>query len=558
MKLFKRALLLLFCISSFQSFAQKMNWKKHYNLAEQLYKDAQYADAGDHYKKAWQMKSKKTDLAYKAGECFNIIRDYHNAADAYKHVKTMNDKYPKVQLKYAQALKQSGDFDNASHEFADFLANYQGNDKSVVGQMVQNEIKGCALARRFANNNTPAPVNIVHLSEAINTPETEFAPLPFNDEILYFSSTMAKRAEIYRSKNVNGEWTKAKVPETFPKIENDHFCNGSLSPDQKRFYFTICKSVESWGGLTTECNLYVIERKGRSWTQPERLRDYINMDGYTVTHPYVVHQGNAEVLYFASNRPEGKGGMDIWYTTRSITSSSNDFSYPINAGSKVNTVGDEITPYYNFEKEILYFASNGHPSIGGYDVFRANGSKAFWTEATNVGMPYNSSADDFAFTKSPSGKVGYFVSNRTFETSKISTTDEDIFSFTASDQKELFAEGGVYDKKNGELLTDVAVTIYQIDADGTKRAMMSDTYEDGRYRFVLFPEKKYEIEAAKEGFLTQSYVFETNDFYNYEDYGQPLYIMTTDVMEATESVVTTPKIEESCFDKRKNIHRANS
>ncbi len=545
----KQVLLFCFCFLSISVFGQqKLSWKKHVKLAEELFEKAEYADAGEHYRAAWRQKTKKTELIYKAGECFGIIRDYANAADAYKHVKKMNNDYPKVGLKYAQALKQSGDFDNASHEFADFLANYQGSDKSEVARMVQNEIKGCALARKYANNVNSLDVEVTHLSEAINTPETEFAPLPFNDEILYYSSTMAQRAAIYRSKKSDGQWSKGKVPESFPKIENDHFCNGSLSPDQKRFYFTICKSVESWGGLTTVCNLYVTERAGRSWKAPEKLRDYINMAGSTTTHPYVVHQGNSEVLYFASNRPEGKGGMDIWYTTRDKNSTANDFSYPINAGSKVNTAGDEITPYYDNEKEVLYFASKGHPGVGGYDIFKAAGNKSHWTDAANMGVPYNSSADDFFYIKSPSGKTGYFVSNRLFGAQKITTTDEDIFSFTASTQKELFAAGGVYDKATGELLPNASVTIFQIEDDGNRREMMTNITPDGQYRFVLFPEKRYAIEARKDGFMRKSYDFSTEDFYKYEDYGQPIYI---EAGEDSGNVVTAsqPKYESPVVEK---------
>ena len=553
MKFSKQVLLIILCFSAFNLFGQqKLSWKKHEKLADELFQKAQYADAGEHYRAAWRQKTKKTDLIYKAGECFYILRDYANAAEAYKHVKKMNAKYPKVGLKYAQVLKQSGDFDNASHEFADFLANYNGSDKSDIAKLVQNEIKGCALARKYANSVNSLDVEVTHLSEAINTPETEFAPLPFNDEILYYSSTMAQRAAIYRSKNTDGEWSKGKVPESFPTIENDHFCNGSLSPDQQRFYFTICKSVESWGGLTTQCELYVTERAGRSWKAPERLRDYINMAGSTTTHPFVVHQGNSEVLYFASNRPEGKGGMDIWYTTRDKNSNSNDFSYPINAGSKINTSGDEITPYYDAENEILYFASTGHPGLGGYDIFKAAGNKSHWTDPANMGLPYSNSADDFFYVKSPSGKVGYFVSNRLFGAQKITTTDEDIFSFTASTQKELFAAGGVYDKATGELLPNVIVTIYQIEDNGDQREMMSGVYPDGQYRFVLFPEKRYAVEAKKDGYKRLAYEFSTEDFYKYEDYGQPLYIEMGDdsgsAMATSQPVYERPVVEKPAVE----------
>ncbi|MFT4973464.1 MAG: thioredoxin-like negative regulator of GroEL, partial [Saprospiraceae bacterium] len=135
MKFSKQVLLFSFCFLTISAFGQqKLSWKKHVNLAKELFEKAQYADAGEHYRAAWRQKTKKTELIYKAGECFDIIRDYTNAAEAFKHVKKMNSEYPKVGLKYAQCLKQSGDFDNASHEFADFLANYQGSDKSGIAK----------------------------------------------------------------------------------------------------------------------------------------------------------------------------------------------------------------------------------------------------------------------------------------------------------------------------------------------------------------------------------------------------------------------------------------
>jgi hypothetical protein len=208
---------------------------------------------------------------------------------------------------------------------------------------VQNELRGCELAAQFAVKGDNPDIFVEHLSSNINTPETEFAPFPFGDEALYFSSTMAKRAEIYRSIKSGSDWSKSTPVENFPVIENDHFCNGSLTPDANRFYFTICKSVESWGGLTTQCQIYVTRRVGKSWTPPEKLPDYVNEAGVTTTHPFVVHDGNTEVLYFSTNRNGGLGGMDIWYTTREINSTANDFTLPINAGSRVNTIGDDIS-----------------------------------------------------------------------------------------------------------------------------------------------------------------------------------------------------------------------
>lgn len=500
--------LLFTCTLQAQS---NMSWKKQLKKADELFTDAQYADAAEYYKAAWMQKPKKTELIYKAGESFYIIKDYKNAAEAFKNVKENYDDYPLIGLKYARALKQAGDYDSASRELVYFLNNYNGADKTIISEIVQNEIRGAELGIKlsaFPDEN----IDVQHLSSNVNTPATEFSPFAFNDETLYYSSTMAARAEIYRTLKVNGEWTKPERPNGFPTIENDHFCNGNLTPDNKRFYFTICQSRESWGGLTTECDLFVIKNNAGTWSEPERLRDYVNMEGSTATHPYTVHQNNTEILYFASNREGGKGGMDIWYMTRDLRSDDIDFTFPINCGSKINTKGDEISPFYDKDAGVLNFASNGLATIGGYDIFAAVGNKSQWEMPENVGTPINSSADDFFFVRTPSRKGGFFVSNRLFGAEKISTTDEDIFSFTDGDAApKVIVKGNVVDEKSEEVLTGVMVAVSQYVEGGRKQFISNKRFADGNYYFEVLPGAEYEIEAQREGFLPKTYVFSTRE-----------------------------------------------
>ncbi len=491
--------------------AQSDNWKKNLKTADDLFGEAQYASAAEYYMAAWKQKPKKLEIVYKAGEAFYIIKDYAKAADAFKNVKDEYGDYPLIGLKYARALKQSGDYDAASRELVYFLNNYKGADKDIISELVQNEIRGCELGIKM-NAFPDEDVEIQHLSSNINTPETEFAPFAFNDETLYYSSTMAARAEIYRTLKVNGEWSRPERPSGFPDIENDHFCNGNLAPDKKRFYFTICKSKESWGGLTTECDLFVIKKQNDKWGNPERLRDYVNIEGSTSTHPYVVHQNNTELLYFASNREGGKGGMDIWYMTRDLRSDDIDFTFPINCGSTINTKGDEISPFYDQEAGSLYFSSNGLVTIGGYDIFQANGNKSSWEKPENVGTPLNSSADDFFFVRTPSRQGGFFSSNRMFGAEKIATTDEDIFSFTDGDSApKISVKGNVVDKKNDENLNGVMVSLSQYMEGGRKQFMANKRFDDGNYFFEVLPGAEYELEAQKEGFLPKTYVFSTRE-----------------------------------------------
>ncbi len=521
----------------------KMSWRQHAKLADELYSKAQYADAAEHYRSAWKKKTKKTEYIYKAGECFYAIRDYRNAADSWQYVKDNLETYPLIGLKYARCLKQNGEYEAASSELVNYQSNYQGTDKSVVSEIVQNELRGCELAAQYAVKGDDSNVTIEYLSNNINTPEIEFAPMPFGDEALYFSSTMGKRAEIYRTIKNGNIWSKATPIENFPKIEKDHFCNGSLTPDASRFFFTICNSVESWGGQTSQCALYVTRRVGKSWTQPERLPDYLNEVNATTTHPFVIHDGESEVLYFASNRKGGMGGMDIWYTTREINSEANDFTLPINAGSKINTIGDEITPYYNQVDDAIYFASNGQVSIGGYDIFMAKGSKARWQKPENLGMPINSSADDFFFVKTTSGKGGFIVSNRTFGMEKVTTTDEDIYSFEYKvNEQRWVAKGEVYDKKSKDVLKDVEVALYEINDNNQRRFLDKIVTATGLYEFEVGPAKHYVLEVNKGGYFTKSYEFDTREYAQYDDFGAPIF-MEAEYEGYQEEAVTSSKVE---------------
>ena len=522
--IFLSVLLTLFFAMNMKA-QDKMSWKQHAKLAEGLYAKGQYADAAEHYRAAWKKKTKKTEYIYKAGESFFLIRDYRNATDAWQNVKDDQETYSMIGLQYGRALKQNGDYEAASSELVNFLAKYQGVDKAVISEVVQNELRGCELAAQYAVKGSDKNIVIDYLSSNINTPETEFAPMPFGDEALYFSSTMGKRAEIYRAIKSGNVWGKATPIENFPKIENSHFCNGSLTPDASRFYFTICNEVESWGGLTSQCALYVTKRLGKSWTNPERLPDYLNEVNATTTHPYVVHDGNIEVLYFSSNRKGGMGGMDLWYTTREINSTANDFTLPINLGSKINTGGDEITPAYNQVDDAIYFASNGQASIGGFDIFMSEGAKSRWGKVENLGMPINSSSDDFFFVKTTSGKGGFLVSNRMFEMQKVTTTDEDIFAFEYQVKEQHWvAKGEVYSKESKGILKDVEVTLYQIDDNGQSLFLDKMVTATGLYDFEVQPAKRYKLEVVKDGFFQKTYEFDTREYAQYDDFGAPIFL----------------------------------
>lgn len=500
----KFSLLLLCALALSLTADAQNNWRKNAGEAELLLRKGQYEEAGKLYAEAWESKPAKKELAFQAAESFSFAKDYEKAAQYYGHTLDKPKQFPLAGLKYARALKQNGQYAEASRAFSSFLDAYKGKDPEKMASVVENEIRGCELGMQFQKQPATQGIQLLRLGPNINSNASEFAPIPYNEDILYFSSTKEGKAKIFRSQQEQGVWSSASLSSTFPEIQNQHFCNGALTPDFKRFYFTICSVEEKKGLPVSRCEIYVVKKQGEVWSLPERLRDYINLEGATTTHPYVIYNGATEILYFASDRPGGFGGMDIWYITRDINSKDFDFTYPVNCGEIVNTPVDEISPYYDLEEATLYFSSNGHVSVGGFDIHSASGSRSQWKNVENVGPPFNTSADDLFFVRSPSKRMGFFVSNRKVGKEKTSTADEDIFQFfyELGDLNEDYPQinGFVYDQLTGEILSNVDVEVYEMTDTGEKFLAGKDRFASGNYSFTLLNNRKYEISARKPGY----------------------------------------------------------
>ncbi len=519
------------CMSSLLTAQDNLSWKKLAKLADQQFKEGKYAEAGDNYEKAWRKRTKDKELIFNAGEAYYLIKDYRKAAEAYRNVKDDNNKFPLVGLKYARSLKQDGQYDKAKQEFTSFFDKYTGESKNILDEIIKVEVQGTELGMKMPSQMDPSKK--VSYLEGVNSTANDFAPFAYADDVLYLSSTQGGKARIYRSQRQGNQWSKPTLPENFPVIQNNqHYCNSSLSQDGNRFYFTICSDVQNWSDLNSRCEIFVLKRKGNAWAQPERLPDYINMEKATATHPNIVTQGNREILYFSSNREGGRGGMDLWYTSRDLSNDNAAFSFPVNLGGTVNTLGDEITPFYDNVDGMLYFASNGLPSIGGFDIFMAKGDGTRWAAPENAGMPLNSSADDSFYAQNKAGTGGFFVSNRAFGSQKATTRDEDIFEYSSGSRR-ISLKGNLYDQASGAGLNQAMVSLYEVTATGDN-LIDSKTFTDGGYMFDIQPGKNFKVKVESEGYTPYEFRFITDDPELYV-YGQPVYM---NKMVASPPVVT--------------------
>ena len=292
------------------------------------------------------------------------------------------------------------------------------------------------------------PIDIERVTNEINTKYSEYNAQLFADSTFFFTSL---RPETYSDyENLFDEFWSTQIfssqltiggfsnPKALPKIINSqkyYNCNYTFNEERTRLYYSRC--VRDANRLDLQCELWGSELSHGKWNKPKRLTRKINLPGTTATQPFLVEYDDCDLLFFVSNRPGGFGGLDIWY---SIYKNSR-FGDPINVGSIINTEGDEVTPFYDLNKGTLYFSSDRHLTIGGFDIFSSKGAFSDWQKPENLGVPINSSDNDiyFSLNRFEDGH-GYFSSNRPQESGGNDTCCYDIYKFTMPVREEQKAD----------------------------------------------------------------------------------------------------------------------
>lgn len=502
------ALLSVFCLLVLPALLPAQDAASLALQADELLQAGKAGEAAARYEQAARLDADNAALLYKAAEAYYRVRDYQKAVICYTEAKSEYERYELAGLRYARALKQCGRYDEAADAFRTFGQGYKGSRKAQIINVVSNEIKGCELASEFqlqaVSSVLPAEVKI--LPQGVNSPDNEFAPMVFADNLLYYSTLQGGQVRFMRAQRKSGLWQSPAPAAGLPVSVSARFGSGTFSPDGKRFYCTQCDppAAEERGGngLRTRCSIYLLRRTEEgSWSDPVRLRDYINTPDRTATHPFVTEDRGNELLFFASDRDGGSGGLDIYVCERPLDSDDLDFSMPRNLGNTINTAGDEVTPFFEPGSQTLWFSSNSQVSVGGLDVFKSVRAGGKWSKPENAGFPVNSPADDFYFSQKRSGG-GFFVSNRSFG-AKTGTRDEDIFEFMPKDPP-VALTGHVLEQQTHQALGNCMVSLYELDADDTPHLLEVHPSTDGAFRFSLLQQRRYRIEAARQGYETTS------------------------------------------------------
>lgn len=303
-----------------------------------------------------------------------------------------------------------------------FLKEYlQNTNNKKFGYKQANQYYSKYLQWKKWNNN-PTPVTPFPLSE-LNTNGDEDAPnISHDGQILFYTRRYLKpiKNTLFSEIAVDpfysyvigidsmNNWVFSKGEIAF-KIENKTIESFSLSSDKNTVYLTACENIRLEKKVVKDCDIYTSQYNGNGWDDPIPIEAEINRKNTFEGFPCISAKGDK--LYFSSNGFNGFGGKDLFYC---IKDNSNNWSRPINMGKEINTLNDEIAPFLSYDNKTMYFASNGHFGLGGFDVFYVYHDEELWGKPQNIGMPYNNGEDNMFFNTDARGLSGYYASKEDF------------------------------------------------------------------------------------------------------------------------------------------------
>lgn len=397
-------------------FLQAQSVKAYEKAGDKAYASEETYTAMVHYASALELEPNNARLNYKYALTAQDFFAFEVALEYFEKVANSKEflAFPELNYHLGQVHKQLGKYEAAKDFFRKYL-NLQSTEKDpALMERAEQEIKNCNWAK--AQTQSPDPfVRVLHLDRQVNTSYSEFGPLPVGDTLYYTSYRYTNKADKHDpprriSKVLNSlDGDRGRPMRRRFNVDGKSTAHLSFSTVGDRVYFTICDYAEA-GGI--RCDLYYREkdRRGNWESTPTKLPEHINSDQYTCTQPCIAWDPvrEEERLYFASNRPGGKGGLDIWYTVID----GKKFGKPENL-EVVNTPYDDATPFYHVEKRRLFFASQGHPNnMGGYDIYYSQQDSLNWEKPVNLGAPLNTSYNDLYYYLEPDAKSGYLSSNR--------------------------------------------------------------------------------------------------------------------------------------------------
>lgn len=484
---------------------------RHMKKAEKYLAIGEYYDAATEFKKAYQSTStkereKRGQRALKMARCYAKINQTQSAMGGYRNAIRYKQAELDDQLAYARLLLKNGEYKNAAKEFqavkdtlqalGEWYRSTEGTNKSRKltdrAQLTENGLISAQNAPQWKEQGSRYTVKRM---DVFNSRRADYSPMLFGDDFdrLYFTSTRndaqgdelsgitgTKPADIFVSeKDDKGKWSRPEVVQGGLNTDYDEGAC-SFSADGREMYLTVCQTDPSYPRYA---QIMKSSRSDASWGKPSEVKiSSDTLSGYA--HPAISPDG--QWLYFCSDMPGGKGGLDIW-RVRLTTSGMGGVE---NLGDPINTPGDEMFPAFRPNGD-FYFSSNGHPGMGGLDIFIATiDPKTRHYVLEHPGYPLNSQGDDFGMTFEGPYNRGYFCSNR-----GDGRGWDHIYSFENPEIVQAI-KGWVYEMDGYEL---TAAEVHLVGDDGTNETL--SVRSDGSFTYVVTPGVSYVMLATCKGFL---------------------------------------------------------
>jgi outer membrane protein OmpA-like peptidoglycan-associated protein/tetratricopeptide (TPR) repeat protein len=457
---------------------------------------------------AYEHDNTDADAVSKIANTYEALRDYKSAADWWQKLVDLDKDhhYPLSRYQHAHAMKMTGDYDNCIAEFNTFVEEYPDDAPKAeyYRKMSQIQIDGANYAK--LNADPKEELIIENVGPNVNSPSTEGGAFPIGREEIIYTSLRTdtiiitdedadhEHAKIYTAKHSDGEWQPAEeFHAEILQVEGSHLVEPTFNEDHSKFYFVRAQLV---GNHLENSHIYVSTFIDGVLGEPTML-DF-NSEDYSCQDPALAVWGDYHYLLFSSNMEGGKGGMDIWYAQLNEDGTTKQ---PLNLEA-VNTIGDDLTPFYDERDGHLYFSSDGHPGFGGWDIFRSTRSEdGTMGEVVNLGAGFNTYVDDFHFIMNKVGNddcYGYILSNRPGTISmKTETCCDDIFSILMPERCDIILNVDVNDVETGDPM--IGATVQLIDK-ATGEVVDEQTNTEGNdYTFTLDMGKTYDVVARKDG-----------------------------------------------------------
>lgn len=468
---------------------------KYYNNAAAHYKNNDYNETIKYLNLSLKNDANFIEARLLLGDIYSDLKRYDEAITEYSIALAIDSTlFPPVYYFLGNIYYEIGDYNNSRINYLKLLKFNSIHDD--LKSLATEKLAFASTAYKLVSN--PVKTVPINIGSPINTSNDEYINYVNTDYNLLMLTKRTKqpaysskryKEDLYYSNYSDSTWSSPKVVKLRWRVNDLNMGTINFSTDGRTMFFTGCYWPTGKGG----CDLYYSERVGSNWQKPHNIGSGINT---TTWESQPIISSDSKKLFFASKRAGGKGGADIWM---SIKLKDNSWSPPINLGDSINTAKDEMTPFLHADGKTLFFASNGHPGLGGYDLFISRQDElGRWSLASNIGYPTNSRYNDINIFSSIDGTHSWISSDR--EGGK---GNMDIYMFENYQEilpkKIMYVEGVVIDKVT-RLPLKAEIQITNLNNSEIINTTISDSVT-GSFLIVIFPGVDYAFSITKKGYL---------------------------------------------------------